>query len=75
MEEYYEITVSEADLITKFATSDCTAIDPYCGLQTNGNYIIRVEDVEECASHPNIFKVDFTSKTKKTINDLDFEPE
>lgn len=72
---YYEITQDEADLIGFFQVDDNNYIDPYCGKQVNGNYIIKKSTVDDYAERAEIKAVDFSSKTTKTINQLDFEIE
>ena len=74
-ELFYEITQAEADLIGKFTINDHSGIDPYCGKQTNGNWIIGKDIVDLHANRPEIQTVDFASKTAKTVAQLDFEPE
>lgn len=72
MARFYEITPEEAALISAFITSDGNGIDPFCGLQTNGNYIIAEDDIIEYSEDPNILRVDFVNKIPKEESDLDF---
>lgn len=71
MENFYIITPIEADLIGQFSVNG-HGVDPYCGLQNNGNYIIKVEDVNTYSDRPEILSVNFASKTVKTPTELDF---
>lgn len=71
-ELFYEITQDEADAISKFSVDARNKIDPYCGKQVNGNYIIRVDDVNACSEMAEIQAVDFTVKVAKTVAQLDF---
>jgi len=72
-EKYYEITQVEADAIRKFSIDADNDIDPYCGKQTNGNWIISKIIVDTYSTRPEIKAVDFTGKTAKTAAQLDFE--
>lgn len=74
-ELFYEITQAEADLIGRFEVDGCSAVDPYCGKQVNGNWIIKKSTVEGCAKRAEIKAVDFTGKITKTVGQLDFAPE
>lgn len=71
-ELFYEITQDEADAISKFSVDARNKIDPYCGKQVNGNYIIRVDDVNACSEMAQIQAVDFSGKVDKTAAQLDF---
>lgn len=74
MAKYYIISPAEADLIGKFTIDDCNGVDPYCGEQNDGNYVISEDVVVACKNHANIKKVDFASKTSVEESSLDFKP-
>ena len=73
-ELYYEITPAEADAMAKFDVDAHPLIDPYCGKQNNGNFLISRSFVDTYSARPEIQAVDFTEKTAKPETQLDFKP-
>lgn len=74
LEKFYEITQAEADAIGKFTIDSNTGVDPYCGRQINGNWVIRKFIVDLYAQRPEIQAVDFSGKVAKTVSQLNFVP-
>jgi len=72
-ETFYEITPEQAASIGKFNIDAVNGIDPYSVKLTNGNYVIRVDDVNACADMDEIKTVDFTGKVAKTVDQFTFE--
>ena len=72
MSKYYEITKEQADLIGTFTVDSCTGFSPYTGIQVNGNYVVRVDEIATYSNRTEIQEVDFSGMEKKELNELDF---
>ena len=62
MENFYKITKAEADLIGKFEYAPNQAVDPFCGEQVDGNYLISEKMYLILKDHPKLQNVDFSKK-------------